>query len=786
VKSITFRWKLTLFIVLICGVSLSLAFAGLYIYDRLQFSQEVQRKLESTSKLLVSSLAKVLEQNPTTTDLGLNLVAADPQVAAAAVFSTDGKLLSQYVRAGTRESIPGLDRMPGLLSTERAVLLSPIRMPFGTRSFGTLYLKAELSQADIERSSTLLRGSAIIFLAAVLLAFVVAYRLQALVTQPIIELARVSADIQRERDYSYRVGAAATGEIGELIHSFNAMLDTIQSNTSELQRAKVVAEEARERIHQSNEKLEEANRTLEARVEDRTRLLAKAVDDAEEASKAKSTFLAKMSHELRTPLNAIIGYSEMLQEDARDEGATRTADDLDKVLNAARHLLGLINDVLDISKIEAGKMELFLETFPLSKIIGDVSATISPLIEKKRNQLVLDFPENIGTMHADATKLRQMLLNLLSNASKFTENGTITLRATRTTGVGNDIIEFAIIDTGIGMTPTQLSRLFQAFSQADASTASKYGGTGLGLAISKQFAQMMKGDITVSSIAGIGSTFLIRLPANVQSAQPKVIQSNQKLTHSPFAAQDQARILLIEDDKEVRQVLADLLTENGYALVQADSGQHGLDLAAQQVPDLIVLDASLSGVDGWTVLTKLQDNPKLSDVPVIILGTASDTDMALSLGATTIVSKPIDAARLTAEIAMLITPLGTNHVLVVEDDEDSRTLISRTLERENWPYRAVASGKAAFRTLQQSAPAVILLDLKMAGMNGFELLDRIQKNPAWSKIPVIVISSMDIAQETGTNLTPRALAILRKGQFSRDELADLIRPVIQSGQLAKT
>ena len=576
----------------------------------------------------------------------------------------------------------------------------------------------------------------------------------------------------------------ATGEIGELIHSFNAMLDTIQSNTSELQRAKIVAEEARERIHQSNEQLAEANRTLEGRVEDRTRLLAKAVDDAEEASKAKSTFLAKMSHELRTPLNAIIGYSEMLQEDARDDGDTRTADDLDKVLNAARHLLGLINDVLDISKIEAGKMELFLETFPLSKVIGDVAATISPLIDKKGNKLVLEYAEDVGTMHADATKLRQMLLNLLSNASKFTEKGSITLRVTRIMGIGNDIIEFAIVDTGIGMTPTQLARLFQAFSQADASTASKYGGTGLGLAISKQFAQMMNGDITVTSIAGTGSSFVIRLPANVQNAQPKVIQTSPKLTKSPFSAQSKAKVLLIEEDKGVRQVLSDLLSDSGYTIIEADSGPKGLDLATEHSPELIVLDVTLTGTDGWTILNKLQGNPTLADIPVIILGTSSDTDIALTFGATTVVAKPIDAARVASEIAMLLTPLARNHVLLVEDDADSRTLIMRLLERENWFLRTAANGKAALRSLEKSLPAIILLDLKMAGMNGFELLERLQKNPLWAKIPVIIISSMDITQDMRANLAPRVLAIFKKGQINREELAELIRPAIQSSLLA--
>jgi signal transduction histidine kinase/CheY-like chemotaxis protein len=784
VKSLTFRWKLTLFIVLICGVSLSLAFAGLYIYDRLQFRQEVERRVENSRRLLAENLAAVLEQNPAATDLPLNLVSPDLQIAAAAVFSKEGKLLSQYIRPGLPESIPPLQRISRLISTQQGVVWSPIRN--GSSTLGTLYLKADLTQADIERSGTLLRAAAIIFLVAVLLAFVVAYRLPALITKPIIELARVSADIQRERDYSYRVGVAATGEIGELIESFNAMLDTIQSNTSELQRAKVVAEEARERIHHSNEQLEEANRTLEARVEDRTRLLAKAVQGAEEASKAKSTFLAKMSHELRTPLNAIIGYSEMLQEDARDEGDTRTADDLDKVLNAARHLLGLINDVLDISKIEAGKMELFLETFPLTKLIGEVAATISPLIDKKGNKLVLEYPEDIGTMHADATKLRQMLLNLLSNASKFTENGTITLRATRIIGIGGDIMELAIIDTGIGMNPTQLARLFQAFSQADASTASKYGGTGLGLAISKQFAQMMKGDITVSSVAGVGSSFVIRLPANVQTGQPKVIQTSLKITKSPFSSEAKARILLIEDDIEVRQALSELLATSGYAPLQAASGQEGLDLAGQQIPELIVLDVTLSGMDGWTVLTKLQDNPKLTDIPVVMLSAVSDTDMALSLGATTVVSKPIDAVQLTAEIAMLLTPLARNHVLLVEDDVDSRTLVTRMLEREGWLFRTAANGKAALRALKKSRPAIVLLDLKMAGMNGFELLELMQRNPLWTKIPVIIISSMDITQEMRANLAPRVLAILQKGRFSREELAELIRPAIQSSVLAES
>ncbi len=362
--------------------------------------------------------------------------------------------------------------------------------------------------------------------------------------------------------------SSASGEIGELIESFNAMLDTIETKTSELEQARETAEGAKEQ-------LEEANRTLEARVEDRTKLLAKAVKDAEEASKAKSSFLAKMSHELRTPLNAIIGYSEILHEDAVDDGNTRSAEDLDKVLNAARHLLGLINDVLDISKIEAGKMELYLETFEVSKLVNEVIADRIAADSKKGNTLALDCPPDISSMHADATKLRQMLLNLLSNASKFTEQGTITLKVSR--GAATDTIEFAVIDTGIGMTAEQLSRLFQAFSQADASTASRYGGTGLGLAISKQFAQMMNGDIIVTSEAGIGSAFTIRLPATVETKKPKVVnQASPRLTRSPFTKEKRPKILVIDDDKDIRSVITEILDQSGYEVFTAASGQQGL------------------------------------------------------------------------------------------------------------------------------------------------------------------------------------------------------------------
>jgi signal transduction histidine kinase/DNA-binding response OmpR family regulator len=784
VKGVSFRWQLTLFILTISGVTLSLAFVGLYLYDSQQFNGEVQARLAQTQSLTINGLVPELRKGSRAT-VNLSSLAADPQVAAAAVFSADNRLLAHYLQPGSDETIPSGRGLSRLIGGDRGEIWAPIREARGP-TLGTLYLKANLSESDRSRFSNLLRGSAIIFLAAALLAVAVAYRLQGILTQPITELAQVAAQVQHERDYSRRARRAASGEIGDLIQSFNAMLDTIQSNTQELEQARLAAEEAREKVHQTNDQLEEANRTLEARVVERTQMLAKAVKDAEEASKAKSSFLAKMSHELRTPLNAIIGYSEIMREDAVDNGDTRTADDHDKVLSAARHLLGLINDVLDISKIEAGKMELFLESFEIGKIVNEVISTASPLVAKKGNSLVVECPPDIGSMHADATKLRQMLLNLLSNASKFTEKGAITLRVTRHQAEGEDALEFAVVDTGIGMTPEQLSRLFQAFNQADASTASKYGGTGLGLAISKQFAQMMKGDISVASTPGVGSTFTIRLPANVQAKQPKVVTGPaHKLTRSPFPSQTKPKVLVVDDDKEIRVVVAELLHMSGYEVIEAASGQQALELVEQTVPDLILLDVMMPGIDGWTVLTKLQNKPKLADVPVIVLSAVSDSDMAMSLGASGVLLKPVDASRLTAEIAMQLRPLDRNYVLLVEDDADSRNVLTRMFEKEGWQFRAAVNGNAALRMLHRGVPAFIVLDLKMSGMNGFELLDLLGKNPQWARIPVAVVSSMDITPEMRDYLNSRVLAVMQKGRFSREELADLIRPALRGTVLAE-
>jgi signal transduction histidine kinase/DNA-binding response OmpR family regulator len=481
----------------------------------------------------------------------------------------------------------------------------------------------------------------------------------------------------------------------------------------------------------------------------------------EMASEHKSAFLASMSHELRTPLNAIIGYSEMLYETAQDEGQDEFLPDLARIRDAGRHLLGLINDILDLSKIEAGKMDLYLEEVDLAGLVEEVRSIVEPLVTANSNRLEIVCPGTLGALYTDRTKLKQSLLNLLSNAGKFTQEGRIKLEVKP----GGPEISFIVSDTGIGMTDEQQSRLFQAFSQADASTTRRYGGTGLGLAISKHFCQMLGGDITVESTPGRGSTFTITLPDRARSAPAATI---------PEGAEHAALVMIVDDDPNARDLLATTVRREGYRVIEATDGASALALAREWHPDVVTLDVLMPRLDGWAVLTAIKSDPELAETPVIIVTVLADRGIAVSLGAAEFLTKPVDRARLAATIRQHV--YGSGVVLVVDDEAESRRITRRHLDRLGWEAAEAADGAAALSWLAQNPrPAMILLDLLMPGMNGFAFLEEIAAHAEWRDIPVVILTAMPLGAAERELLAGRTREVIAKGA---DDLVQMLRRVL--------
>jgi len=490
-----------------------------------------------------------------------------------------------------------------------------------------------------------------------------------------------------------------------------------------------------------------------------------------EASKLKSQFLANMSHELRTPLNAIIGLTEMLHEDARDLKRAEELEPLERVLRAAHHLLELINDILDLSKIEAGRMDMHVETFAIAPLIDDVIATISPAAAKNGNKITVYCPQDIGQMHADQTRIRQALLNLVSNANKFTEQGCVTVDVARVISNGSEEITMAVSDTGIGMSPEQVGRLFQEFVQADSSTTRKYGGTGLGLSISRRFCQMMGGEITVESQLGKGSKFTMRLPARIEAVQPATIIRRVRPEQRSVKPVKGSLILVIDDDQVVCDVLARYLEREGFVVRIATGGREGLELAREFHPAAITLDIHMPDLDGWTVLAALKGDPQLADIPVVLVTIEDNRSRGYSLGATEYMTKPIDRERLISLLQGISSPIARK-VLLVDDDEIMRESVRRVLEQEKWDVTEASNGRLALEHIAESCPDVIVLDLMMPEMDGFEFLVEVRQRPEWRDIPVLVLTAKDLSVEDQKRLNGYVERVMQK---NASELGELLR-----------
>ncbi len=480
----------------------------------------------------------------------------------------------------------------------------------------------------------------------------------------------------------------------------------------------------------------------------------------------------------------------MLEEEAQDLGQEGFLPDLKHIQVAGKHLLGLINEILDLSKIEAGKMELFLEDFDVPALVRDIVATVQPLVEKNANKLDVDCADDLGEMHADLTKVRQALFNLLSNACKFTKQGTITLNVSRESVDGGRWLRFRVTDTGIGMTAEQMDKLFQAFSQADASTTRQFGGTGLGLAISRKFCQMMGGDITVESAFGEGSSFTIHLPSEV--ADRKVLQAPSAEEIPPPAApvsEEMPTVLVIDDDPAVRDLMQRMLGKEGLRVVAAANGKEGLRLAKELHPDTITLDVLMPGMDGWAVLAALKGDPALADIPVVMITIVDEKHVGYTLGVTDYLTKPIDWKRLTEILRRYRQAGATCRVLIAEDDTHTRKMVRTRLEKEGCLVTEAENGRVALERMAESATDVILLDLMMPEMDGFQFLDQLRGHEDWRTIPIIVMTAKDLTAEDRQRLDGYVETVLEKGTYSPEallrEVCDLVKAPIHPRQPRK-
>ena len=764
-KDISIRHKLTLALLATSVVPLVIAFGLLIAFEIRNVRARVLRDLTAQAEMIAVSTEAALQFDDRRTAVEtLGVLRSRPEIAAACLYKPEGWVFASYQRDPTERWQFPPRQPPGHRFNgdfvERFHRIGTVAEPDGY-----LFLRWDMriSHARFPQYVGLV---VIVLVALVLVALWISTRCQQVISKPILELAATAQAVRKDRNFALRARKRGDDEIGQLTDSVNQMLVDIGERDAALNRANhALTGEVAERRH-AEEALRTLNDTLEQRVAERTAA-------AEAASRAKSEFLASMSHELRTPLNSIIGFSNILLKNRAGNLHAEDLTFLERVLTNGKHLLALINQILDLSKIEARKMDLELMPVALDTLVRETVALHEGQLRERPVTLRVELPAGLAPLRTDAARLRQVLTNLLGNAIKFTEQGTITVRVVSEPATGAPL-RLEVSDTGIGIPTARHGAVFAAFQQADTGTARRYGGTGLGLTISQALCELMGYQLLLASEEGRGSTFTVHFTPHetARETAPAVAVSN------PHAR----LVLVIDDEVDSRTLLSNLVSECGCRVVTAAAGAEGLARARELQPDFILLDLMMPEMNGWQVLSRLKLDPLLAGIPVAISSVVARENRGTILGVLDVLQKPISRD----DLARVLDTRSRTRVLLVEDSELDRQMTARTLEEMGVEFRCATNGREALDLLGHFTPDLILLDLLMPVMDGLTFLDHLRRDPQHMNLAVCVVTAKNLTPADLDQLHRQAQHIVAKKDTLATDLKRLLRSCCQPAEPAKS
>ncbi|HZT43867.1 MAG TPA: response regulator [Chthonomonadaceae bacterium] len=677
-----------------------------------------------------------------------------PAIDYACIYDKNGNIFARYARSDAAEMlIPPHPRPIGTrLRAGHILTFQPILSDREQGQVGTIAIQADTRAIDARLRRYVLLAAVVLVL-TFLVAFLLTSRLQRVISQPILDLAQTAKVVSEREDYSIRAAKRTQDETGVLTDRFNEMLARIQERDAEL--------------HAVNAQLAQSERMAMA------------------ANQAKSAFLATMSHELRTPLNAIIGFSEVLVDQTFGELNPKQVRYVNNILTSGRHLLQLINDILDLAKVEAGRMQLDESPFDVPSAMQGVEAVIKPLAAKKQIIVQTEVAPDVPRIVADEAKFKQILYNLFSNAIKYTpDGGTVTAKADTVEATDKAVSELfagetppagrflrvAVIDSGIGIKPEDLERVFGEFEQLDDSYARQQQGTGLGLSLTRKLVELHGGRIQAQSAGeGHGSAFTFLLPmqpAEAQKAAAEHAAAPVAVVESAGEAPGGERrtVLVIEDDRQASELLAHYLASAGYSVAQAYDGEQAIEMARRLRPHAITLDIILQKKTGWEVLSALKSLPETHDIPVVVVSMTEDQQLGMALGAAEYLHKPVDRERLIAAVAKARAACnGTlKTILVVDDDAQVLEMLHNVLEARGYTVLLAHGGREGLQMAQEKLPDAVILDLLMPEVTGFDVVQQMRGNEQTHNIPIIVFTAKDITEEDRQRLHDQVRAIVTK------------------------